>query len=359
MKRKRNPLYPDINDPLYNKKQRVGDKLITYTNGFCSILTRNITKGNFVDLLDDLKKEFKKRYKAQFKFVPEQICEGGVLWQFWDGKRKHHYKTLRLRGVLSNNYKNEWPWIKDDTLSKWKNNNDVLFYRTWVDGYPKYNHKFYTFTKAFYGAPVWTKQEIMIFIKVFQYYGFKPSRYAFIKNYPIETQEDTKRYQYMKVPILSLDKVKNHFSDVSFTFGSLTNKYKQCDFSGNNLLVHNVVSIKKEWLSNEYEQYDGMNYDEVVDKVKNILKKTVYFVLNFQNPSYAFRRDSHNGLGPFWDLLSLTKGKSNLNKFHLIKTKIGKSNHKKSKKVKFYKIWWEVHEKLDYIQSLPKHTFRE
>ena len=68
------------------------------------------------------------------------------------------YKSFRFD---CNNAKTWWPWIRND-LDKWVNNGDVIFLGA---------KEIRTYLKAFYGAPVWTNDEIDTISDVLRKYG--------------------------------------------------------------------------------------------------------------------------------------------------------------------------------------------
>ncbi len=80
----------------------------TYTNGFKfgykgTITTKDIV--NIINCLHDL-------FPDEYKFSPEPITEGGILFEEFLGKTQRMYKTFRFH--ITNGY---WPIINTETLN--------------------------------------------------------------------------------------------------------------------------------------------------------------------------------------------------------------------------------------------------
>ena len=136
-------------------------------NGFIYVCSKEITYSDFIEFCNKLSAIFNTLYNStEYKFGPEPITEGGILWINWPGKTDNQYKTMRLHG--RNDSIEKWPWIKGDEHNTWKNNNTILMIKstkankylnvgTTMQGHSS------TFLKAFQGAPSWTLEELQLF----------------------------------------------------------------------------------------------------------------------------------------------------------------------------------------------------
>jgi len=69
--------------------------LNTYCNGFELVSIKNISKKEFVELCNNLQKEFNDYYDSNdYSFSPECITEGGIVFNNFDEEDK--YKTMRI-----------------------------------------------------------------------------------------------------------------------------------------------------------------------------------------------------------------------------------------------------------------------
>jgi hypothetical protein len=157
----------------------------TYTNGFYLTATKPITKGGMVQLCKDLNTSYES---TGLKFEPESITEGGIVYKFPDNSPHDEYKSIRMYfktpsikhnksfiqfqhiDVLNVSQKHlkklgvehlankpndfNWPWIPENVMEAWENNNDVVLEAGLSIG---------TYLKAFHGAPVFTENELKIF----------------------------------------------------------------------------------------------------------------------------------------------------------------------------------------------------
>lgn len=123
------------------------DSPSTYTNGPKFLVTHNVTKGDMVNIINELNEIFKP-----ITFEPEPITEGGLIWKGVWG-----FKTIRLCNGT-------WPHVYPDWRSTWPHNDEVIFHEGNVHC---------TTLKAFYGAPKWTMEEIDKFSTIFSKYGLK------------------------------------------------------------------------------------------------------------------------------------------------------------------------------------------
>ena len=124
---------------------------MTYTNGPTLKTERDIYKGDIINLCEILNNE----YDGCCEFQPERISEGGILYNFKDGTTG--YKSVRL-------YIKRWGRIKDDVMSTWFENTDML-----LDANTEIN----IFLKSFDGAPNFTIDELQIWERCFNQIGLK------------------------------------------------------------------------------------------------------------------------------------------------------------------------------------------
>jgi hypothetical protein len=140
----------------------------TYTSGFNFSTNDKVTKHNIYNLCNDLNEVFEKK----LFFQPEKITEGGLLVTWPD--QRNEYKTIRF--VASDCSNRNWPWISDDPMKSWKNNNDVIW---------PIPDNFRTVLKAFDGAPSWTNYELGLIAKCM-------TKHLFIVDYDtFPNQDDT------------------------------------------------------------------------------------------------------------------------------------------------------------------------
>lgn len=140
---------------------------MTYTHGllFISKTKRQITKHDIYLLCLKLQ----EKLGAGYKIMPEAITEGGIEFVDYPNKKKDEYKSMRMRSSCNGVGRRGWTQIPMDfKLEDWKNNNDSLY--TLFEGEKKLQIS--TFLKAFHGAPVWTKEELLHIADIFQEFGF-------------------------------------------------------------------------------------------------------------------------------------------------------------------------------------------
>lgn len=135
----------------------------TYTYGFNIKTDSVITTKMFVSIIDHLQGDF----GAGYRFTPEAITEGGILFVDWPGRREGEYKTLRICLHGSG----DWPWVSDLTLDEWRTGPEVVLWR--IDRDLNRFLEGGTFLKAFYGAPCWTPVELRRFRDAFLAAGVK------------------------------------------------------------------------------------------------------------------------------------------------------------------------------------------
>ena len=81
----------------------------TYTYGYDLFFTRNITKGDMVNICNDLTKEFDNKYI----FEPEPVCDGFIYIKNED------YKSMRLSCFHA-------PWVNKTVMEDWKDCKDIF-----------------------------------------------------------------------------------------------------------------------------------------------------------------------------------------------------------------------------------------
>ena len=131
-------------------------KVNTYTYGYDLFFTRNITKGDMVNICNDLTKEFDNKYI----FEPEPMRDGFIYIK--DIK----YKCMRLSCFRA-------PWVNENVMEEWKDNNDIFLKKTTDDKFNgrrksyrdtrtgAHGRNYYsTILKSFYDAPPWTIEEL-------------------------------------------------------------------------------------------------------------------------------------------------------------------------------------------------------
>ncbi len=128
----------------------------TYCRGYSLKAYKNITKQDFIELLNNLQKRFNELYNTtDYSFSPEPITEGGIVFNNLDYKTMRLYFTDKNVSVVENNL---YGWINENVKEEWKSNEDILI---------KLNSYLGTTLKSFHSAPQWTNNELVIFIECF------------------------------------------------------------------------------------------------------------------------------------------------------------------------------------------------
>ncbi len=137
----------------------------TYSAGPVIVLRNAMTRHQFIDLCERASAELTKagygqQSETSVRLAPEGITEGGIEWTAWPGKEPKMYKTIRL-GVDG---PVRWPWISGDEAvsEEWRRAPDETLLA---------RDKYYTFLKAFYGAPKWTREEVETIMHCFREFG--------------------------------------------------------------------------------------------------------------------------------------------------------------------------------------------
>jgi len=131
----------------------------TYTNGPAFKSIRIITKNDIITLCKLLNS--KAEYSNLCSFQPEEISEGGILYNFNDNVEKKWYKSVRL-SVRRGESRGNWYMVNNNYETEWTGNNDIIF---------DINNKFTLFLKSFNGAPLFTLEELKIWEKCFNQIG--------------------------------------------------------------------------------------------------------------------------------------------------------------------------------------------
>lgn len=143
---------------LVNKEE---EDIYTYTRGYDLKMYNDVTTKDVSILCEELNNTFNSFYKTdKYSFVPEKICEGGILFYKYPNKEDNGYKSLRF---MSDKSRIEWPFIKEDykdVLSCWKEQNTLLFKKSF-NGIS--TDKVYTCLKSFNNSPCWTLEELRLF----------------------------------------------------------------------------------------------------------------------------------------------------------------------------------------------------
>ena len=136
----------------------------TYTDIFDIRALRNITKGDFVALCKLLAVKYENKQENKYSFRPEPITEGGIEFMFnsEEAKINKWYKTVRFsRGP---NRKFDWPWLKGDEIITWEDSNEIIV---------RQDERFGLFLKSFWGAPMFTIEELQLWEECLIQVGFE------------------------------------------------------------------------------------------------------------------------------------------------------------------------------------------
>jgi hypothetical protein len=156
------------------KKEEKKNYKVTYTEGPHILFNKSLTKNDYVLLCKELNTKFNDYFKCkndEYQFEPEAITEGGICFVNFPGKTSKMYKSMRHSlyereynplVTFRNNFK--WPIIDPNVMDIWDEDYSELIGKGYYG---------FTFLKAFYGAPVWTLDEINLFQQVMKKYGVK------------------------------------------------------------------------------------------------------------------------------------------------------------------------------------------
>lgn len=136
----------------------------TATSGFSYGFGDSITTKDIVHIIDDLHKMFPVGYK----FTPERILEGGILFEEFPGKTEKMYKTFRFQ--IQSPCIGKWPWIEDGILDLWRKQDPVII---WKNPSKKISLNCSSYLKAYDGAPLWTNEELDKFKDAFANVGVR------------------------------------------------------------------------------------------------------------------------------------------------------------------------------------------
>lgn len=105
----------------------------------------------------------------EYSFAPAKVSEGGIEftnWPYKDQCPEISSKCIRFQG---NHGSFKWPFIKNDQLTLWRNSEPVQLIKSDKN---KLIIRLNSL-KAFHGSPVWTLEEINLFVLAFESIGFK------------------------------------------------------------------------------------------------------------------------------------------------------------------------------------------
>lgn len=140
----------------------MAEGITTYRRSFKMNFTRIITKGDLVNMSQDLTSELNILQSTNTIHVrPEDITEGGFLINYQGNPQ--WYKTMRfLQEGVSSVGRKSFPWVPMNVMEEWVNSQDEVFCL---------KTKITTCLKAFNNAPMWSRDEITIFKRVLSTYG--------------------------------------------------------------------------------------------------------------------------------------------------------------------------------------------
>lgn len=65
--------------------------------GFDLTFHLSLTSKHLLEACEELSLDFNEQYNStEYKFVPEAVNEGGILWENWPGKKANEYKSMRI-----------------------------------------------------------------------------------------------------------------------------------------------------------------------------------------------------------------------------------------------------------------------
>jgi len=129
---------------------------MTYTHGFSFVVSKNVTKAEFIKICELLTNEV--FFNNEYVFEPEPISEGGIIYRPVNNTENvFKYKSIRFQHPHG-----DWPWINTEVLNEWRKSDDILFYE---------GHKFNTFLKSFGDSPLYTLEELEIIASYFNSFG--------------------------------------------------------------------------------------------------------------------------------------------------------------------------------------------
>ena len=135
---------------------------VTYCMGMIRTrFTSDLTKRDFVSLATDLGDAFTAVFNGrtivdnQYLFEPEPISDGGLVIRACPGWSHGMYKSLRLGFI-------QWPRVPADVMTTWEGDDTVVIVRGTKSGIG---------LKAFYRAPLWSQEELMVVKQVLARYG--------------------------------------------------------------------------------------------------------------------------------------------------------------------------------------------
>ena len=147
----------------YSNTTNMATGITTCRRSFTMKFTRIITKGDLVNMSQDLTSELNILHSTNTITVkPEDITEGGFLIEYQENPG--WYKSMRFlqEGYSGGANIKSFPWVPRNVMEEWVNSQDEIFCL---------KTKISTCLKAFNNAPEWSRDEINILKQVLSMYG--------------------------------------------------------------------------------------------------------------------------------------------------------------------------------------------
>ena len=125
------------------------NQMANYTNGPCLKFPRKASRLATFQQIQDACTVASARLGNGYRLEPEAITEGGFLFADWPGKQPGQYKSVRFF-----NLKGRWPTISNGTAG-----NGPTGMASSIG--PDSRNRIALFLKAFYGAPAFTRAEVV------------------------------------------------------------------------------------------------------------------------------------------------------------------------------------------------------
>lgn len=125
----------------------------TYCCGFSLKASEDVTKGDIIILCNTLNTH--GYYRGLCTFTPECVTDGGIKFNFYN---RSWFKTVRLGIVTIENGQ----WYDATNLDDWINSTEIVF---------KKGTKINLLLKSFFGAPVFTLDELRVWEYCFSQIG--------------------------------------------------------------------------------------------------------------------------------------------------------------------------------------------
>ena len=145
------------------------DYNVTYTNGPLLYFNKDLSKKDYIEICNKLNHQFEETFQnKEYVFQPEPVSEGGLEMVKFPGKKESMYKSLRhpLRTKEHDEPEYKSQIITQNVMTEWLNDETIIIHQGLYSD---------TTLKAFYGAPIWTLEEIKIICNVLSDYGVHSS----------------------------------------------------------------------------------------------------------------------------------------------------------------------------------------